>query len=324
MLHSFLHHRIIFLVISVVFFLFTAWIAPERLIPLGIMDFSLTSDNELTRRTALLEISLAKYACLALGVLFLLFFFLMPSFKKTAFYHNFMARDLYYPQPYEDNLKAVIDRAFIWVFALTALTIVYLLTAEALLPGSARSLMHREDGIIEYTSAFLLIIAAGYAGYTGIFAKNIRLAPRMFHLFLAFLFFAMCGEEISWGQRILGYGTPETLSNLNVQNEVNLHNMFGYLFDHLFILSFFLWGCVVPFMFHFSTLNAQIIRWIGLPVPSIGLAIGMLLITFYQDKVLFLFIDGLRGLRIPEVRELLSATAFLLMMQQSRKGLVPR
>ena len=36
-------------------------------------------------------------------------------------------------------------------------------------------------------------------------------------------------EEISWGQRIFGWSTPERLENLNAQQETNLHNIFvGY------------------------------------------------------------------------------------------------
>ena len=52
--------------------------------------------------------------------------------------------------------------------------------------------------------------------------------------------------------------------------------------------------------------------------------IGMLLITLYQDKIVLLMFYGVRGLRIPEVRELLSAAAFFALMLQSRAGLVDR
>jgi hypothetical protein len=42
------------------------------------------------------------------------------------------------------------------------------------------------------------------------------------------IFAAAClfvaGEEISWGQRLLGLGTPERLAELNNQDEVTLHN----------------------------------------------------------------------------------------------------
>ena len=36
--------------------------------------------------------------------------------------------------------------------------------------------------------------------------------------------FFVAGEEISWGQRIIGFSTPEILSEVNYQGELNLHN----------------------------------------------------------------------------------------------------
>jgi hypothetical protein len=37
--------------------------------------------------------------------------------------------------------------------------------------------------------------------------------------------FFIAGEEISWGQRILGYGTPERLEEINEQKEATVHNI---------------------------------------------------------------------------------------------------
>lgn len=45
------------------------------------------------------------------------------------------------------------------------------------------------------------------------------------------LFFLLCaGEEISWGQRIFGFATPQKIAELNEQGEFNLHNL---RFEHL-------------------------------------------------------------------------------------------
>lgn len=43
-------------------------------------------------------------------------------------------------------------------------------------------------------------------------------------LFMLICFVAL-GEETSWGQHYLRYSTPETLRDLNAQNEVNIHNL---------------------------------------------------------------------------------------------------
>lgn len=41
----------------------------------------------------------------------------------------------------------------------------------------------------------------------------------------------MAGEEISWGQHIWGWQTPDVISTLNDQNETNFHNISGGWFD---------------------------------------------------------------------------------------------
>ncbi len=40
------------------------------------------------------------------------------------------------------------------------------------------------------------------------------------------LCFVACGEEVSWGQRILGIETPEYIAKHNKQGEFNLHNLY--------------------------------------------------------------------------------------------------
>lgn len=53
-----------------------------------------------------------------------------------------------------------------------------------------------------------------------------RLIPFLFlGLSLAFLF--MIGEETSWGQRIFGWQTADSLAAVNKQDETNLHNIYG-------------------------------------------------------------------------------------------------
>jgi len=37
--------------------------------------------------------------------------------------------------------------------------------------------------------------------------------------------FVLGGEEISWGQRIFDFGVPEAVSEVNLQGEINLHNL---------------------------------------------------------------------------------------------------
>jgi len=81
----------------------------------------------------------------------------------------------------------------------------------------------REDSISESVSAICYLIAACiffvewvHGGFRNIFTLG-----------YALLFLVVGGEEISWGQRIIGIQTPEALMELNVQKETNLHNIDG-------------------------------------------------------------------------------------------------
>jgi len=50
-------------------------------------------------------------------------------------------------------------------------------------------------------------------------------SKRIFFFLLGLLFIFLVGEEISWGQRIFGFETPEGMAERNMQGETNLHNL---------------------------------------------------------------------------------------------------
>ncbi len=63
---------------------------------------------------------------------------------------------------------------------------------------------------------------------------------------LALLFFVAFGEEISWGQRILGFGTPDSLQGVNDQGETNLHNLSTSTVNQLFQVFWLVFGVLIP------------------------------------------------------------------------------
>lgn len=308
---------------SVLFIGLGVLLSPDRLASLGLMDRSLASDIPLVRATALLEISIAKRSFLVVGAVLLLVGLFWGPIVRSRSYHRFAIWDLHPPAAYDRALRTVWNQSFRVMLAMFVLSALYLEQGNAWFSPDMLNWINREDGGIETASAILLFLAGLLSLGVAIRARG--MLPRtLMHGFLALLFVVMCGEEISWGQRYFGFETPENLKALNVQEEINFHNMFGYLFDHLFILFFFLWGCVVPLLYKYSLVLRQLFRMIGLPIPSFGLAIGMLFITLGQEQVVFKFTDGVVGLRIPELRELLSAVAFVLLMRESWRGLISR
>src|SRR5437899_4991509 len=83
-----------------------------------------------------------------------------------------------------------------------------------------------EDHVIEWTQ-FAAILAASVvfvlAAWWTLQARRKRLAALF--MLVAVGTFVVAGEEISWGQRIFGFLTPDALKDINHQGESNIHNI---------------------------------------------------------------------------------------------------
>jgi hypothetical protein len=90
----------------------------------------------------------------------------------------------------------------------------------------------REDAVIENMGA-LFFLGAALVFWWAFCRSDYRRADEsrfltdrnLAYLFLGILMFVCFGEEISWGQRLLGFETPELLMELNAQEEVTIHNL---------------------------------------------------------------------------------------------------
>lgn len=82
-----------------------------------------------------------------------------------------------------------------------------------------------EDSVFEWPQ-FVGFAAASILAFAC--AWKLRKAGRPLLALAYFAFglgcFFVAGEEIAWGQRILGFGTPEPLEEINEQEEVTVHN----------------------------------------------------------------------------------------------------
>ncbi len=115
-----------------------------------------------------------------------------------------------------------------------------------------------EDSVVEWIGTIGLF--AGAACFLWAFVLTGRpelrerygTVERLVLLALALLLFVAAGEEISWGQRLLGIATPESLSGVNTQDETNLHNLDLFQnvlsVDRLFQLFWIGFGVVVPLL----------------------------------------------------------------------------
>ncbi|HHH76256.1 MAG TPA: hypothetical protein ENL03_04455 [Phycisphaerae bacterium] len=85
----------------------------------------------------------------------------------------------------------------------------------------------QEDHVVEcLTAVFFLLASVGIAiaawRHPSIRANKLRV---VFVLCWVLILFIFAGEEMSWLQRQLGLETPQSIANINKQNEINLHNV---------------------------------------------------------------------------------------------------
>ncbi len=125
--------------------------------------------------------------------------------------------------------------------------------------------MIREDGPIEYASAIFWIIAA-MSLIVSLFSQ------RKFNLLtlLIVMFFVVCaGEEISWGQRIFHIGTPEMVKAVNIQNEINLHNIGSIsIFSNAFFLITVIFFAVLPLLVRRSLSVKRFLLYYSFPIAN--------------------------------------------------------
>ncbi len=117
------------------------------------------------------------------------------------------------------------------VYTASAVSLLALSYGVFVLDDTTIFTLGKEDGLFEYATA----ICFGVAGvlYLVCFATSrvgndlllFRTRRNVFLLLLGLLFLFGCGEEISWGQRLLGFDTPDSIARVNLQRETNIHNL---------------------------------------------------------------------------------------------------
>jgi hypothetical protein len=185
--------------------------------------------------------------------------------------------------------------------------------------------LNDEDGFIESFTAISFFLTAVI--FLILFIRT-RAVILLFFV-LAFIFGA--GEEISWGQRLIGFETPESIESVNAQREFNLHNLnvfnsvdeeghkqgisrfFG--FNTLFFLFCMAYGILLPLMMKIGFVR-NIVERIKLPVPPLILGV-FFLINYLLFKALSVFnvVEGSSiqfSSVIDESKELGWAIVFLL------------
>ena len=161
-----------------------------------------------------------------------------------------------------------------------------------------------EDGVVEWVGTLGFLAASGCFLAAFLLTRRAEnrarytLVKRLSLLALALLLFAFAGEEISWGQRLLGLETPESLQTANVQNETNLHNLDllqnTLSVDRLFQLFWIGLGVLVPVL---AALWPRARRLLDRTLPIFPLSVALLFVFSQALEVGFQsLLDGRSGL----------------------------
>lgn len=81
----------------------------------------------------------------------------------------------------------------------------------------------QEDRVVEWWTVLLFLGAAALGGVRAVRGR------RAFDLLVALFCLVVAGEEVSWGQRLVGFTPPDLFLANNTQQEANLHNFHGAL-----------------------------------------------------------------------------------------------
>lgn len=179
---------------------------------------------------------------------------------------------------------------------------------EVVLPRSTLEIMHSENGTHEFLQAVVSACA---------FFVAVSLLPKIDWgrqklvggavLLAAFGSFYITGEEISWGQHIADWSTPQYWASVNDQGETNLHNTSDWLDQKprlLLYVGIIVGGLVVPLLRRFAPQKLlpafHALYPSNLVVPT---ALGVLVPDQIQSLV-ERFVHGGFFVRVSEVQEI--------------------
>jgi len=173
----------------------------------------------------------------------------------------------------------------LWIFVFEPVAYVYLIT---------------EDYWAEYGTFAAWGMATCFLMWAIVEHRSLRRAGPIL-LALGAFFVAM--EEISWGQRVLGISTPDSLATSNLQGEANLHNLFPVEYVQYFVagIGVFVWVLLFPVVRD---------RWSWLRRLSKGLGVPRVPVRLWPFFLLAMVALFSRSLLLSgEIGELLLAVA---------------
>jgi len=141
----------------------------------------------------------------------------------------------------------------------------------------------------------------------------------LFYLGLAVLFLFGGGEDISWGQRIFGWGTPEILNQYNLQKEISIHNLAIFdttdranllNMDRLYIIFQMMFGIAIPVGWRASSRLRSTLARLSFPLMSLRLGL-LFLVDYAVFKIVWALVSQNVHYSLNEIRQVPTAFLFL-------------
>ena len=176
---------------------------------------------------------------------------------------------------------------------------------------SVYNLFVEEDGIIEYSTAVLLLSVSIYFINKLLKKSKVISSKNIGIILFSIIFFFGFGEEISWGQRIFNVETPLFFSENNLQSETNIHNlMIGgvklnkLIFTNGLFFIFLFYFLAGPYLYTKSNNVKSIINRFSIVIPKYSQSIIFICSTI----IIYIFDHD----RVSEIWECLFAFTMLI------------
>ena len=182
--------------------------------------------------------------------------------------------------------------------------------------------MIREDGFLESLTALALIAGAVLCGYRCWTLRHTHSRRFLFcNASLAAILVFGAGEEISWGQRILGIESPEFFQAHNKQAETNLHNMIvggvsinRIVFSKLLGVVVMVYLLPLPWLFDRGEKIRSLVNAHAVPLPHWHhVALAALIVAIIETS---------RAPARGEITEFATATFGLLILLNAKNGAI--
>ena len=192
-----------------------------------------------------------------------------------------------------ERLESFDSTAGIFGYLCLCLNVLFFCALSATKPSMFDALCREDYWVESLTAAWFLIagillfITACREGVGALFLRCVYIVGATAMVFAA-------GEEISWGQRIFGFATPDWLMQANEQQEFTVHNLANKSFDFVYLNSVLIL-CMTTSAAFFCGKD----RISDIPLPSILLMLGFLVAISYESG------DNLKDLSGDTFREYL-------------------